>query len=239
MDEIDFRSSATGSNSFIKFALADAVLWSTSVGGVAVRVHALSPSSAAVMRSMQEIAELVPIVQATRHRVPSLEPNDASVVLWVELSGTAVLLGADLEVIPDPADGWAAIVNSTTRPAGKASVYKVAHHGSKTGHHDGIFSDLLEVDTTSILTPWRRGKYALPTEEDQKRICAASGSAFTTVLRSGTARVRRDPVVEKTLREIGARVYTDPAMGHVQLRQRTGESNWRVCTASVGGSLCL
>lgn len=234
------RAGRVGSSSALRFAAQDMLLYSASASGYPIRVHALSPSTAAELRSINDLAKMVLPSDERRLRVPALEPNDASVVLWIEFAGTQALFGADLETTSDVDDGWAGVINSGTRPAGRGSVYKVAHHGSSTGHHDGIHAELLEAECLSILTPWRRGRHRLPTDEDRARICTASGLAFTTVKEPGpTRRRRRDPAVERTLREMGVTIRTlDPQMGHIQLRRRPEERAWRVALAPVSGPLC-
>jgi hypothetical protein len=51
----------------------------------------------------------------------------------------ALLLGADLEETGEEDTGWSVIVASTERPHGKASIFKIPHHGSETAHHDAQY----------------------------------------------------------------------------------------------------
>src|SRR5438477_8068024 len=149
-----------------------------------LQVWALSPSPEEINRSHAKIAEALAHLPTTRNRILEIDgPNDASVVVWLKIGERSVLLGADLEEHGDAARGWSAILVSEHPVAirdERAELYKVAHHGSITAHHDGIWSDLLGADPVAIVSPWNRGRLPLPTVQDRDRLAAATPHAYTT-----------------------------------------------------------
>lgn len=212
----------------IKFAMADQLLWRGTSSPA--QAHSLSPSSATLTSSFVDIADLVEDVRERRIRVPSCNPNASSVVIWIDIGdGSQILLGGDLETHTDARHGWKAIVGSNTRPRGRASIYKVAHHGSKNAHLDEIWSELLHQDGISILTPWRRGAGFLPTDRDIERISSLSKETYVTT-RAGSERPARRSrlAMEEVRRATRSWSRLEPSLGHIQLRKTFGQDNWRV-----------
>ena len=76
--------------------------------------------------------------------------------------------------------GWTAIVGERTRPEGRASVFKVPHHGSVTADAPEVWRQMLEPEPLAVLAPWRRGDKALPTPEDVARILSRTMTAFAS-----------------------------------------------------------
>jgi hypothetical protein len=144
--------------------------------------------------------------------------NHLSVVTWIDIGETAILLGADLEETHAAHSGWSVIVASAERPRGKASVYKVAHHGSANGHNDDVWQEMLVKEPFALLTPWSLGS-KLPRVVDVERILALTPNAYSTA-QLRRRRVRsRPPAVEKTLKERGIQLrYAEPPTGGVRLR---------------------
>jgi hypothetical protein len=156
----------------------------------------LSPSDRDVHKAMSGFAA-ASVENNSASRIPAIEPNDAAVAVLVELrNGDAILLGADLEHYRGTNDrGWHAILNDLGRPRRLSSLYKVAHHGSVNSHCPSAWSDtpgceprvndsaqplLKKRETTCILTPWRRGRYNLPTAADMQRLQSLAASVFPT-----------------------------------------------------------
>lgn len=199
-----------------------------SVGPPASTVTSLSPSDAAIRKSLEGFAQLLPKPLAPKRRVASPSSNDASVVLWVEMAETAVLLGADLETTPRSDMGWKAIVASTERPTGRASVFKVAHHGSRTGHHQPVWLEMLHDQPLVATTPYANGRHRLPTATDRARIADLSHDAFLAGALPGRG-ARMDSPVERTVREMTKRFSrAQGAIGHVRMRKRVtdADSEW-------------
>ena len=135
------------------------------------QIMALSPSAASVELSLRAFSRLLPEPLRPHLRVAAPSPNHASVVLWISTSGGQALLGADLENTGQAGTGWDAVLALKPAEDGKAEFVKIPHHGSETGHHEGVWSDLLAAEPVAALTPWRLAGNALPTGADRERIC--------------------------------------------------------------------
>jgi beta-lactamase superfamily II metal-dependent hydrolase len=95
----------------------------------------LSPSDASLVLAHRNIATLLPQPKTTKLHIPALTPNHAAVVLWINIGEAFILLGSDLEETGNPDMGWSVILGSRTDPMGKASIFKIPHHGSSTADH--------------------------------------------------------------------------------------------------------
>ncbi len=219
--EVFSRLEATGRKP--TYALANRVVFRGKAGAIT----ALWPDDEIFQRFLKSVERLMPGRGANKTRLPDLSPNEASVALWVECGGRPVLLGADLE-----RQGWTAILADAVRPAGRASVFKVPHHGSENADDPAVWDQMLEWEPVAILTPWRRGRGTLPTGRDVERILAATPKAWITNRGlPGLARPRhRNAAVEKTLRESGVQFRRLAGKrGMVRLRRPiTSDSPWAV-----------
>jgi hypothetical protein len=127
-----------------------------------------------------------------------------------------VLLGADLENVPDPNVGWKAVVTSSARPNGLAQLIKVPHHGSEGAHLDEVWTSMLEPEPRAVLSPYTRS--GLPLDRDLERLRGHAGSVYCTAPAFG-ARSRRSRTVEKmsSLATTELRLARRK-MGHVRFR---------------------
>jgi hypothetical protein len=184
-------------------------------------VFALSPSDAAITLSRREIADqLTPKPKTPKRRAIAQEPNHVAVVLWVTIGNFHVLLGSDLENYGDDLLGWKAILLSPTRPQGRALTVKIPHHGSSNAYCVGMWQGMVGLDNpVALLTQYASGVKPLPSEADISRIKTHTSKIYCTGSPSGTAPIRRDPAVDKTLREIvrTRRKIIGP-MGHIRVR---------------------
>jgi len=167
-----------------RWAIADRIIWSHASlyqgHSVECQIHSLSPSDEEISKTFKSISGLIPSEGEYPIRVSAPKQNESAVVLWVKIgSNNVYLLGSDLEENGDLKTGWSAIVNSLTGKDGGASVYKVAHHGSITGHFQPVWDQLLGQDALAILTPFTRGK-RLPTQEDISRLNKQTKSVYIT-----------------------------------------------------------
>jgi beta-lactamase superfamily II metal-dependent hydrolase len=210
---------------------------------IAAEVFSLSPADGVFNRAEAELAAAISNV-TLRNRPGSLGPNQLCVALWLKLGDLNILLGADLEHVSGTTEGWRAILTSGERPQGKARIFKVAHHGSKTADCAECWEMLLDDQPIAVLTPYCRS--SIPTDEDLRRICSKTAKAYITANPSGYASPRRDNAVEKTLREVVVhrRALSGP-MGHVRVRLNGLDSSqapevtlangaWQCCS-KVGG----
>lgn len=190
------------------------------------RVWALSPFDQDFTRFLLELRAMVPGNRQPKKRSRALSPNDIAVVLRIEVDDIVVLLGADLE-----RRGWRAVLGTDAPAIRRASAFKIPHHGSESANDPDIWSDLLIQNPFAVVSPWRRGKGSLPTQDDVNRILASTPNAYVTS-RSATGTVPgRDRAVERTIREAGIRLRSamPPSFAAVRLRHTIGQnSSWAV-----------
>jgi hypothetical protein len=190
-----------------------------------VNVYSLSPSDESFILAQREIAKLIPSVNDSLVRVPIQSSNNFAVVLWIDINGSSILLGSDLEVTVGRTTGWYAILDSNTRPNGKANIYKIPHHGSRTADHQDIWSKLLTSNPIAMLTPFNRGK-GLPTKEDVDRICKYTNRAHITSSPDTKSKINRSKVVEKQIKEVVRFIRpVQYSTGQVRFRSKDLKSN--------------
>ena len=189
-------------------------------------IWSLSPSDATFEAFLRSVAPPLPSKGGKKDRLRNIAPNDAAVALWVKAGQATVLLGSDLE-----GKGWTAVVASGSRPMGLASVFKVPHHGSGSGEEPEVWKRMLEEAAVAVLTPFRRGRIALPTPKDIERILEATPNAWITSRETGRAVSTRHAAIDRTLRETGAKFRRLGNSGVVRLRRPIGSySRWKVGT---------
>ena len=192
------------------------------------KVWSLSPSDRAYEAFLQQIGSLVPRELEAKRRVPSLTPNEAAVVLLIRVNDTAILLGADLE-----RRGWLEILEVYDQTDGRASVFKIPHHGSQDAHEARVWNEMLNRDPVAGLTPWRRGRGELPRKTDVERILSFTRRAYVTTSRedlAGNPTRRWSNPVERTVRESGARIRSvGISDGMIRLRKKSHSvTDWDV-----------
>ena len=179
-------------------------------------ITALSPSDVAVTLALSKIACFIPKPNQLQRRITNRPPNEASVVLFVEVGCRTALFGADLEHSGRAEEGWLAILDSAqTRPQ-PAQVYKVPHHGSPNADCIGVWQRLLVPEPIAILTPFTSGK-GLPQQQDIDRLKSRTPHLYCTSDRQVRLPKRHDKVVEKKLKD-RTRIAIDGNLGHVRLR---------------------
>ena len=189
------------------------------------QVWSLAPADAAFADFLRELGRRLPEAGQAETRIRSLSPNEVAVVLWVAVDDIAVLLGSDLE-----RRGWSTVVQDAARPAGKASVFKVPHHGSESAHEPGVWERMLDPAPFAMVTPWKRGGRVVPNRLDKQRILTNTPNAYVSSAGASTAPVRRrDRMVERMVRQSGVRLRRTPTPDGVRLRRRIGaRAPWRV-----------
>jgi beta-lactamase superfamily II metal-dependent hydrolase len=208
-----------------RFTNAEALLRTTCT------MTALSPSDEQVELFWSEIAALMPDIRQTKRRAVAQGPNHVAVVIWLNVGNQlCVLLGSDLEETNEPRTGWSVIVDSSLSPQGTAAIFKVPHHGSDTGQSDGVWREMVGTDAYSILTPFTRGSVQLPTERGVRCILDRTKEAYSTSRLRSRSVARRNPAVERTIREtVGTLRTVEPRFGHVRLRKKYEPgSSWSV-----------
>jgi len=205
-----------------RFTGADRRLFQRPVGSIPpVEVWSLSPSDAAAQLFLHEIGEWGKPSKNAKRRLVSQDPNTLASVIWIDFDGYRVLLGSDLETSRNPSMGWLAIINSLTRPQGRAQVFKIPHHGSITAHEDMTWTDLVQ-GPISLVTPYNSSQLPKPT--DAARIRELSSQSFIASKPSMRPVLPKDAAVAKTLREQQRTIWRrSTKMGQVRLRWRQHE----------------
>jgi beta-lactamase superfamily II metal-dependent hydrolase len=195
-------------------------------GDVAVKFMALTPSDTALTRSLEKLAGMYPR-RGGKQPLRDL-PNEVALSLWIEIGDARILLGSDVEEGPDDC-GWKGVLAWEDHPSDAAHVYKVAHHGGNSGHHQPMWDELLMEKPISILTPFERGKVSLPTDEDLKRITGMSSKTLITTLPRQSQPKGDARQTAAALGGIVSNVQVQPErMGHVRLRRHIASgSTWR------------
>lgn len=138
-----------------------------------VELYSLSPQSYEILDYISSL------ILKNSGKKTSYEYNDdnlLSIVLMLKYGNDGILLGGDLETSQDKNKGWDAVVDNYEHDV-KSSVFKIPHHGSITGHNDGVWKTLLCNKPISILTAFNKG-YKLPNDSDVNRIKALSKELY-------------------------------------------------------------
>ncbi len=228
------------------FLLENTVLHSTLLHpDNSVEIWALSPSAIDVREALRQIRHL--LREEDRRKIPAVpdpRENRASVVLHVRSGNQQMLLGADREIQRSHSRGWASVGACVARRGlGRATLLKVAHHGSPNGDSEIIWRDLLEKDPVAVLTPFRRGNEGgRPRAEDVASLCARTRWLFTTSapgLNDGHQLQPTEPVSEAEA-AIGVEVI-EPAqlpLGHIRARADAAGGPWSVDLVRPAAHLC-
>ncbi|MCR4303873.1 MAG: hypothetical protein NUV63_06555 [Gallionella sp.] len=179
--QIAARRSKKYKRSLLSYAKSDSMIWASQDRSAIV--YALSPSDEMVHRSLNFMTRSYAIAKLGSKildRLTPNDPNDVATALRLDINGRSILLGSDLESGGNSLVGWRAVLTSVVGPSAKSVVYKVAHHGAKSGHHDKVWSDLLHADPVAIITPFRWGAHRLPTADDRSKILGLTNNCYIT-----------------------------------------------------------
>lgn len=185
-----------------KWAVSDRMIWKTNfnINGSSINcsIHSLSPSDKEIEKTFISISDILPKCGSYPARIVPPKQNESAVVLWVQVGIENVfLLGSDLEEKGDLQTGWSAIIDSLSLNENRAIIYKVAHHGSITGHHQPVWDNLLSDESLAILTPFTRGK-KLPSESDIQRIISMKKKSYiTSNIHKNLSIKKRDKLVKR------------------------------------------
>jgi len=182
-----------------------------------VKVVSLSPSSAANIEAITEFKSQFEKGKRRGRVVPRPTSNLCATALHVQFQNTSVLLGSDLETSPNRLIGWSAVIQSPNRPTGKASLVKIPHHGSETGHHQSFWTELATTSPLGILTTYSRGVSKLPKSTDIARLKDYVDAVFCTTDPQSLKPARKDTVVEKMIKSSvkNRKLAYNPQLGRI------------------------
>lgn len=191
----------------IRFLIEDRVIWN-SISSVEnynfeSEIIALSPSDKAKQQSLLSMGCLIPQSKEdiiSKRRIPMKALNDLCVVLRIKINDCVLLLGSDLENNKDPNIGWKRILNKNN-PSKKASIFKIPHHGSKTGYNIAVWNELLIQNPIAFLTPFKCGSVQIPKEEEVELIEKHTSRAYSSSGFFSRKSIKRPASVSKTISE--------------------------------------
>jgi len=194
-----------------------------------IQVWSLSPHDTIFEKAVEAIIAQIPDKIGSVQRIKAPRPNYSSVVLWIKSDNDRILLGADLEENPEY-KGWSLIISEKKASIidDKARFFKISHHGSETGHHDKIWSELLYRDPFCLVAPFNRNP-KLPRESDIARINSYTNNAYIT---SYERDVRYDIAMDRYVqRRLSARkaTYVNEPYSYVRAR-KIATGNWVIET---------
>ncbi|HEY5751211.1 MAG TPA: MBL fold metallo-hydrolase [Chryseolinea sp.] len=192
---------------------------------------ALSPSQKTCDNSRAEYSKKEQNALFGNYAVASPTPNDKSVVLFFEINGQKIVLGADLEVsngVDAAFKGWAAVCSHALCPTG-ISVFKAAHHGSRNGRSHDFWTRNLSPTAKIGLTCFNRGQDPPPSAADIQEILAYGLKAYITA-RPGREVFQYDEETQGLLDifDISITNDTPSAYGTIHFSLVDGENQWKV-----------
>lgn len=134
-----------------------------------VIVETLSPSDEQYTEFINQLVmpkegDLMQSIDFTNNRI--------SVVSIVKLYSTYCLFGGDLE---NDHGEWDKVIENYQYP--KADIFKIPHHGSKTGYSENVWKNIVD-KPISIITRFNRGNVSLPDNEQVEFINGNSKKMF-------------------------------------------------------------
>ena len=146
-----------------------------------------------------------------------------------------MLLGSDLE-----RHGWMEILQSEARPPGKASAFKIPHHGSGNAHAPMVWQQMLDPSPFAVLATWQRGSSALPRRRDVERILSNTANTWSRA-RAGSVTARAWPqsgMVVRTIREAGIKLRELPMSPGMMVRLRRAIGKQAPWNVELSGTAC-
>lgn len=219
------ESRETTDEDVLEFAFPQKHLFSDVGPHVSCDVMSLSPSNRSFRRAMRYLRKAIPLADTPSTPAP-VDANDFAVALWIEAGGKHILLGSDLPK-GTTGFGWQAVL-AGPRPRNRASIYKVSHHGSVTGHRPGIWSELLVKEPLALLTPYRAGTKTVPSSSERQRILQLTNEAYITaspIYPSGSGPSQR---IMASIGSLARNVQFVDSVGQVRARSSINETKWHV-----------
>ncbi len=214
------------------------VVWDGGARPFPVELYSLSPSDAAFSLAIAEFRKLMPQPGTPKRQAPSLSPNIVSAAFWIIAGNFNILLGGDLDKGSNRDLGWRAVIDSTARPSGRASIVKAPHHGAESGYYAPMWQKMTEPDAVSLIAPFSGGVRPLPSDKDIARIKKHTRKIFITADPKGWSPKRRDSAADKfSSTVVLTRRRVEGQMGHVCVRIPRGAKEMQIHLSSGSKSL--
>jgi hypothetical protein len=197
--------------------------------GVSCTAKILSPSEADCAAALRYFGSLLSAREKSCSPFRGQTENHASVVVLLEIGQDTILLGGDRENHSDVERGWNVVIETKMELAKDrvGSAFKVAHHGSDTGFHDGLWPDHLSGTCVNIVTPYVRLMTPIPTQQMLQKYKKKSPTLVCTSLPSRTPSVAARRAFS-LLSGPKIRYEGTISEGSVRLRKRSGVSDWEI-----------
>lgn len=217
---------------------ANLIMWRGMAAGVNVELLALSPSSASVIEAFSEVGP------ALAHSVPEIaipesKHNRAAIVAHLTAGCAHALLCSDLERAADVNCGWGAAAAVRPKGSPKATLIKIAHHGSPTGEDPRIWTDMLDPDPVAVVTRYHGGRSHLPPHGHLGVLNGHTAALFSTSRTSVASGDAFDRTPFGKAARGAAGLSTLPSgWGHVRARGDMAVGDpWRVAVFDDGNQL--
>lgn len=200
------------------YALSGRELFGKELNNPEICIKALSPNDNQYTAFLESIT--VPEKGQIKRSIP-LDENKISVVTYIKTCIDSILLGGDMENSPD---GWDSICNCFVD--NKCHVFKIPHHGSKTGHNSNVWRDMVD-KPIAIIT--RFNPKSLPTVEMLERIAKESSVVYVV-----GPEPKRDRDTIKRVKKfddfgtIKSMSMIDYDYGYVKLSKTCNDSDWTI-----------
>ncbi len=201
---IDCLKIAKNRGNVVSQAVADRILLRRT-NGIDRYIASLSPSDQTVADFDGEVSQLLKDYGPPGRKIIVQSPNDKSIALYLKFGDNYAILGADLEVGNHANKGWLAILNHSTIAVQKAKLFKVPHHGSSNGYCTQIYTQLLEKNPVSNLTPFNRSN-KLPDPAMLQTYCGHSDKVYITSPMVNPKPKKRGPSVDKIIEKFNIKM---------------------------------
>lgn len=140
-----------------------------------VEVLSLSPMAEDVDSYVNILREAISDQECHITDIPDTKHNLISSAIWIQVGEVIIILGSDVEKGNTNSSGWKGILGSIDKPNLCVKALKVSHHGSQNAYYNKVWAEHCNSGKIiSIVTPYNRTSFPIPTEEDISRIKASS-----------------------------------------------------------------
>jgi hypothetical protein len=130
-----------------------------------------------------------------------------------------MVLGSDLEETANHDCGWNAALDRLGPVNTPATIVRVPHHGSVTGHSVRMWSEIVHEKALAALTPFSRGITPLPTTQDVARIKSLASQVFLTAAAKKLPPVKQNDRLTGSMRRVTRSLHEAEGLpGRVTLR---------------------